>query len=195
MTPDQELLEGCRKGNERAHHKLYQLSFPVLIKVCYRYARCKDDALDLLNRGFLKIVNNIKKYDTNLPFEVWIKKIMVNVIIDEFRKSKNYRSTLYLAEREELESSAFNTRGSENEGESRMMASEVMEHIQLLPPVTREVLNLNVIDGYSHREISGMLGISENASRWHLHSARTKLKKMLESSEKTSDHYRYANER
>lgn len=190
MKLEEGILEGCLKRQAMAEHRLYQLSFPVLIKVCYRYAKCKDDALDLVNQGFLKIMNNLNKYDTAVPYDVWIRKIMVNVIIDEFRKNKNYKSTLYLAEKDELETAEAQDMASGNEGESRLQAAEVMECIRQLPPVTREVLNLNAIDGYTHREIAEMLGISENASRWHLHSARIKLKKMFEELETKT--YSYA---
>lgn len=172
---EEKVIKDCINLDKRAEYLLYKQSFPVLIKVCYRYTLNKDDALDFVNRGFLKILNNLTKYDFQYPFEAWIRRIMVNVIIDEFRKNKSYKEHVKMTEHQDLAS--FTSKSySINEGERNLLANEVMEMIQQLPPMAKEVLNLSVFDGFSHKEIGTMLGISEAASKWHLFNARNILK-------------------
>jgi len=170
-----KVIKDCINRDRRAESLLYKQSFPVLVKVCYRYTQNRDDALDFVNRGFLKILNNLDKYDFQHPYEAWIRRIMINVIIDEFRKNKAYKDNVRMTEHEDL--AAFNSKTySINEGEKNLLATEVMAMIQTLPPMAKEVLNLNVFDGFSHKEIGTMLGISEAASKWHLFNARNILK-------------------
>ena len=170
-----KVIRDCINRDRRAEYLLYKQSFPVLVKVCYRYTSNKDDALDFVNRGFLKILNNLDKYDFEHPYEAWIRRIMVNVIIDEFRKNKAYKENVRMTEHEDL--AAFNSKTyAINEGEKNLLAAEVMEMIQQLPPMAKQVLNLNVFDGFSHKEIGELLGISEAASKWHLFNARNLLK-------------------
>jgi RNA polymerase sigma-70 factor (ECF subfamily) len=149
---DAQVIRDCLKQDRKAEYLLYKQSFPVLVKVCYRYTSNKDDA--------------------------WIRRVMVNVIIDEFRKNKAYKQNVLMTEHQDLAS--FNSKTySINEGEKNLLAGEVMELIQKLPPMAKEVLNLSVFDGFSHKEIGGMLGISEAASKWHLFNARNLLKEMF----------------
>jgi RNA polymerase sigma-70 factor (ECF subfamily) len=103
---------------------------------------------------------------------------MVNVIIDEFRKNKSYKEHVYMAEHQDLATFQSNTY-SINDGEQNLLASEIMNLVQQLPAMAREVLNLNVFDGYSHKEIGEMMGISEAASKWHLFNARNILKEKI----------------
>lgn len=172
---EHQVIRDCIKKDRKAEYLLYKQSFPLLIKVCYRYTNNKDDALDFVNRGFLKIIQNLDKYDFTHPFEAWIRRIMVNVIIDEFRKNKSYKEHVQMAEHQDLATFQSKT-FSINEGEQNLSANEIMGLIQQLPPMAREVLNLNVFDGYSHKEIGELMGISEAASKWHLFNARNILK-------------------
>src|SRR5580698_1002505 len=97
-----QVIRDCIKKDRRAEYLLYKQSFPLLIKVCYRYTNNIDDAMDFLNRGFLKILNNLEKYDFGLPFEAWIRRIMVNAIIDEFRKNKLYKENVIMIEHKDI---------------------------------------------------------------------------------------------
>ncbi len=173
-----QVIRDCIKKNRKAEYLLYKQSFPLLIKICYRYTSNKDDAMDFLNRGFLKILTNLEKYDFGLPFEAWIRRIMVNVIIDEFRKNKQYKENVMMAEHQDLVG-YHNKSYSVNDAEKKLVSEEVMKVVAELPPMAKEVLNLSVFDGYSHKEIGSMLGISEAASKWHLFNARNILKEKL----------------
>lgn len=116
-------------------------------------------------------------------FEAWAKRVMINSIIDNHRRNKTYKQQIQLQEREEIEEQEHLT--SSNYGEHRLNYEDIMGLIQQLPPLSREVLNLSIIDGYSHKEIAGMLEITEAASKWHLFSARNKLQEWLKSTEMT----------
>ena len=172
---DHAVIRDCIKKDRKAEYLLYKQSFSLLMKVSYRYTSNKDDAMDFVNRGFLKILTNLDKYDFQHPFEAWIRRIMINIIIDEFRKNKNYKTNVMMAEHQDLV--GFNNKSfSLNDGEKNLMSEEVMKMLSELPNTARELLNLNVFDGYSHKEIGKLLGISEAASKWHLFNARNILK-------------------
>ncbi|MCC6252460.1 MAG: RNA polymerase sigma factor [Bacteroidia bacterium] len=175
---EHSVLEGCLKNNRLAQQQLYKDCFDFLIRICRRYVNHQEDAVDLLNQAFLKILNNLKNYKKEQSFEAWISTIAVNTAIDQIRKDKRYREKVALSEDYKVELFDYN-QISINVAVDKMAANDIMKLIQQLPVLTREVLNLNVIEGYHHKEISQMLDISEEASRWHLHKARQILKEKL----------------
>ena len=89
MRVSEKLIRDCLKGKQQAQFELYRACFPVLMSVCVRYFRQRCDAESALNQGFLKILMNIEKFDNAKPFAGWIKRIMINSIIDEYRKKQN----------------------------------------------------------------------------------------------------------
>lgn len=142
--------------------------------IALRYASDQDGALQLMNGGFLKILLNIKKYNNEYALATWIRNVLVNHIIDEFRKEKKYITNMHLADfKEEVEHYSYNL------GEARLEAEELRQMLNELPEVSKQVFNLYAIDGYKHREISKMLGISEGTSKWHVAEARKRLKVLL----------------
>lgn len=177
MHIDQQLLEKCLKGNEKAQYTLYQRCYGVLLSICRRYARDHDEENVLLNTGFLKVLNGLDKYRSKVPFEAWIRRIMINTVIDEHRKNKKYKDTFeYTAE---VDESRSNLRIDYNTADLQFDAEQLLEFIQKLPPMSGEVFNMYAIDGYSHKEIGDALGISEGTSKWHLSNARSKLQEMI----------------
>ncbi|MEZ4849456.1 MAG: sigma-70 family RNA polymerase sigma factor [Bacteroidia bacterium] len=88
MDIDQRLIRACIKEDRLAQSQLYRRCFNVLMGVCIRYMKNEEDAVEVLNMGFLKILKNLEKKKTNVPFEAWIRRIMINTIIDEYRKNK-----------------------------------------------------------------------------------------------------------
>lgn len=176
MTISPELIALCIKQDRRAEHELYKLSYSYLMGICMRYARDKDSASEALNLGFMKILKNLSAYNQQIPFKVWVRKIMVNTLIDEYRKIKREREKVVY-----VETYYDNVDYSEvNEALSRMDYKHLLSQISLLPEATRKVFNLFAIDGYAHKEIAELLGISEGTSKWHLNAARQKLKEYIE---------------
>lgn len=178
MHLNKNLLKDCKKNKEAAQRELYRVCFNTLMSIANRYSNNRQDAVSLVNLGFLKIITNLGKYKEAIPFKSWISRVMINSIIDEYRKSKKYRENILLSNDGSLDNYEEHLQ-IPNLGEQDVDAEELLTRIRALPEVTGKVFNLYAIDGYNHREIAGMLKISEGTSKWHLHFARKKLKHFL----------------
>lgn len=174
---DRKLLRDASKGDSRAQYRLYRWCFPILMSVCSRYRNVEADAVAMLNEGFLKIVTNLDKYREEQPFEAWIKRIMINTLIDDFRKNRQVKELVEYHDFAEHDNHEQLT--NLNTADLRFDAAELEAMIHSLPPMSRKVFNLYAIDGYSHKEVAAMLGISEGTSKWHLSFARKRLREML----------------
>jgi RNA polymerase sigma factor (sigma-70 family) len=175
MNIQPQLIALCIKKDRKAEYELYKNTYSYLMSICLRYTRDRDMASETLNVGFLKILTNLEKYNLAIPFKVWIRKIMVNTLIDEYRKTKKEKERVTYVE-EYYDSTDY---ADANDAISKFNCQQIYDLINLLPEATKQVFNLFVIDGYSHKEIGDMLGISEGTSKWHLNAARTKLKEQL----------------
>jgi RNA polymerase sigma factor (sigma-70 family) len=174
MTIDPHLLKTAHEGDRKAQYALYRICFPILMSVCMRYRRDKQDAILILNNGFLKILQHLDRYKINeTPFDAWIRRIMINTAIDEFRREKKWREQTVFTD--EIERSYSEHPINWNEAEQRLDMEHLEALLQRLSPVTQQVFNLFAIDGFSHKEIGDMLQISEGTSKWHVNNARTHL--------------------
>lgn len=189
LPPDQKnlaldinpkLLEDCTKGSRKAQYALYKHCFPILVGVCRRYRREEDEVMAMMNEGFLKILDNLAKYRRDVPFDAWIRRVMINVLIDDFRKNKHIRELVEHTDFSEVQfaEDAFDMNEADKQFDVEQLESFILE----LPPVSRKVFNLFAIDGYSHREIGDMLNISEGTSKWHLSFSRKKLIEIMQRS-------------
>lgn len=175
MNIDIDLITACINRERKAEYELYKLTYRYLMSICVRYTRSYEEAQDGLNTGFMKILSNLEKYKTGVPFKAWIRKIMVNVLIDEYRKEKKHIDNLqHIENYAELPNLAVL-----NKAIVAMDVEQIHKYIMMLPPVSQKVFNLYVIDGFDHKEIAQMLHISEGTSKWHLHNSREQLKNML----------------
>jgi len=166
------------RGDRRAEFQLYKSCFALLMGVCLRYRNSEDEAAEMLNVGFLKILKNLKKYPTHIPFNVWIRKVMINTLIDDFRKNRKVRELIEYTDFSQDEKYKDYT---DYDRADKLFDVEQLELlIRKLPPISQKVFNLFAIDGYRHKEIAAMLGISEGTSKWHLSSARKKLQEMMQ---------------
>ncbi len=174
MNLDPQLLTAAQEGDRKAQYALYRVCFPILMAVCMRYKRDQSEAASALNVGYLKIIQNLDRYKRDeVPFEAWIRRIMINTIIDEFRKDKKWREMTVFAEK--IESVYTNEPIQWNEAEQKMSVQYLEALLKKLPPMTQQVFNLFAIDGYSHKEIGVMLDMSEGTSKWHVSTARSQL--------------------
>lgn len=176
ITP--EIIKSCISDDRKAINLLYEYGFRTLMPVCFRYNKNEEDARAAYNVGFIKILNGLAKLDENANFNAWSRRIMVNSLIDEYRKNKKYNERIYKSD-SDAELDYYST-GTENEAESNMGLENIMELIKELPEMTGRVFNLFVIDGYSHKEIAEQLEMSEGTSKWHLSTARKMLREKLE---------------
>jgi RNA polymerase sigma-70 factor (ECF subfamily) len=140
-----------------------------MLSVCYRFAQNREDAEDMLQEGFIKVFTQIHTFENRGAFEGWIRRIMVHTCINILKKNKKFNDSVDL-----IHASGLHIR--EESVPAIIQAKQVVECIRLLPLGYRTVLNLYAIEGYSHREIAGMLDIEESTSR----SQYTRAKAMLE---------------
>ena len=179
-----DIVKKCVKGDRKAQEELYKCFYSTMMGVCYRYSNNAEDAKDLLQDGFVKVFNNLKKYNFNGSLEGWIRRIMVNTAIDHFRKNKN----VFMIDDEDgfvLENSKVE---SANTIYSQFGVEDIMEAIQALTPAYKAVFNLNVIEGFPHKEIAEKLNISEGTSKSNLAKAKMKLRTLLEQKETNYTH-------
>ena len=170
---DKNVLEGCLKNDRKAQELLYKQFYGSMIAICMRYTRHEEDALEVLHNGFLKVFKHVSTYDAGkASLYTWIKTIMVNSAIDFIRSRQKFKNQVELKETHEAGS-------IDNEAVQRMGSAELLRLIQKLPMATQTVFNLYVIEGYNHREIGDILGISDGTSKWHLSEARRLLKQLL----------------
>jgi RNA polymerase sigma-70 factor (ECF subfamily) len=131
-----------------------------------------------VNIAFLKILNNMSQYKIDLSFKAWVRKITVNTLIDEYRKTKN-RMTQKSNREYELDINVNGIHVHYNDAESNLQVEQLVAFIHRLNPMTSTVFNLFVMDGYAHKDIAELLDISESASKWHLFTARKQLQEMV----------------
>jgi RNA polymerase sigma factor (sigma-70 family) len=169
---DKSVIDGCISNDRRAQELLYKQFYGPMIALCIRYTRNEEDAIEVLHNGFLKVFKHISTYDTGkASLYTWIKTIMVNTAIDFIRSSQKFKNNVALKEMHET--------GIDNEAIHRMSATELLGLIRKLPQATQTVFNLYVVEGYNHREIAELLGISDGTSKWHLSEARKQLQQLL----------------
>jgi RNA polymerase sigma factor (sigma-70 family) len=175
MRVETEIITACIKRDERAEHELYKATYGYLMSVCLRYTNSREEAREMLNLGFLRILTNLTKYKLETSFSSWIHKVMVNVLIDEYRKKKIHKERIeYVENYEDVQEDT-----EVNSALIKMDVAQIHSMIMQLPPVSQKVFNLYAIDGFSHKEIANLLGISEGTSRWHLNFSRQKLQEMI----------------
>lgn len=171
---DEELLlliKNCLKRDRKSQQLLYKKFYGYAMGICLRYTNNRDEAVEVLNQGFLKVFTHIDRFDLERPFKSWLGRIMMNASID------NYRSNLRTAYFEDIEE--VDDVGDVNLSDSNLNYNDLLTMIQQLPPAYRTVFSLFAIDGYAHEEIGELLQISVGASKSNLHKARKKLKQMI----------------
>ena len=166
----EKLIEKCKKRDLKAQSEVYHLFAGKLFALCLKYSKNHQDAQDNLQDGFITIFNKIEQYQFKGSFEGWLKRIMINTALQKYReKSVLNLVTEEIPERIEVEVD-----------DEQVSLDFLLSMIQQLPNQYRLVFNLYVLDGYSHKEIAEMLGISEGTSKSNLSRARMTLKKRLE---------------
>ncbi|MBC7851173.1 MAG: RNA polymerase sigma factor [Chitinophagaceae bacterium] len=170
---DIELINGCIKDDRKAQEQLYKRFYGPMTSICLRYTRNEEDAIEVLHNAFLKVYKKIGTYDTGkASLYTWIRKIVVNTAIDFIRQ----RNRFSVVELEKAEDPRI-----DEDAIQRLSTQELLRLVQQLSPATQTVFNLYVVEGYNHREIAKLVGISEGTSKWHLSEARRQLQILLQS--------------
>ena len=166
---EEAILKGCLQNDPAAQRELYNRYSPKMLSVCYRFAHNREDAEDMLQEGFIKIFSQMHTFGNRGAFEGWVRRIIVHTCINILKKNKKFTESVDI-----IHANAVQVR--EETVPSIVQAKQIVECIRMLPVGYRTVLNLYAIEGYSHREIGGMLEIEESTSR----SQYTRAKAMLE---------------
>ena len=171
--PLEIIIKGCRENNLQCQEQLYRHYYPEMIKICLRYAGDMDGAGIIFNNAMLRVFNNIQRYKEDGKLIGWIKTIVVNCSIDFVKQQNKFRNQ---------------TSGNISEHDanipapvfSSISAKEIQKIIRQLPKATATVFNLYIYEGFTHKQIAEILGISEGTSKWHINEGRKLLKMKLE---------------
>lgn len=176
MIVDESILEGCIAGKREAQFKLYKKFASSMLAVCFRYARNRVEAEDLLQDGFLKVFQKISSFRREGSFEGWMKRIMINNALNEIKKN---RKNPFLEDIDVINETQIVDQEELTGNLDPVPAGVLLEMIKSLPDGYRIVFTLYVLEDYSHKEIANELNISENTSKTQLLKARRVLKNKL----------------
>lgn len=168
---EEELIKGCIKNERLAQKRLYERFYGKMFGVCMRYSSHREQATEIMNLAFFKVFKTMESFaEKGGNLEAWIYRIMVNTAIDYLRAEVRHQhsdieKTVYVEDTSDVISD--------------MSAEDIMRMVNKLTPAYRTVFNLYVVEGYNHKEIGDMLGISEGTSKSNLAKARAKLQDMI----------------
>ncbi len=166
------IIEGCIKDDRKAQEQLYRSYYRAMMTLCLRYTKNESDAMEALNSGFYKVYKNISRYDSQkASLYTWIRTIIINSCLDMVKSNQQTAGT------GEMEQAA--NIHVPPDAIAALSAAAILQLARALPPTTQAVFNLYVIEGYTHKEIAGLMMISEGTSKWHLSEARKKLQTMI----------------
>ena len=166
----EELIQNCKKGDRKAQELLYRAYAKTLFGICLKYSNSKSNAEDNLHDSFMTIYQKIGQYQGKGSFEGWMKRITVNTVLQKYRKEEFLNVVSDNTEEEITIDNAY----------SDISLQSLLGYIQELPNKYRATFNLYVLDGFSHKEISELLGTSIGTSKSNLARARTLLKEKIE---------------
>ncbi len=170
-TSEKDLIKGCIARKRKYQQALYEQSSSKMFSICLRYANDYHSAEDILQEGYIKVFKNIHKFRSEGSFEGWMRRIFVNTAIEHYRKSVHMYPIL------EVNNSHYDV--IDDKTIEHLAAEDLMKMVQQLSPGYRTVFNLYVVEGYSHKEVAKMLGISEGTSKSQLARARYLLQKKV----------------
>jgi RNA polymerase sigma-70 factor (ECF subfamily) len=173
----QELVTGCKLLKRESQKAFYQMFHGYALFICMRYCSVEEDAVEIMNDGFLKIFRQLDSFSPQYAsyensLKGWMKRVFINTSIDHYRK---YHKTVQQAVSQD------NHREPITNGDAldHLSHKEILRLVQKLSPAYRTVFNLYVIDGYKHEEIARILNITVGASKSNLFKARTAIQKLI----------------
>ncbi|HET9055939.1 MAG TPA: sigma-70 family RNA polymerase sigma factor [Chitinophagaceae bacterium] len=169
---EEAILLGCLKNQPAAQQELYHRYSPKMLAVCYRFAKNREDAEDMLQEGFIRVFSQMHQFRGQGAFEGWMRRIIVHTCINILKKNKKFSESVDIIY-------ANNIQVREDSVPSIIQAKQVVECIRMLPIGYRTVLNLFALEGYSHKEIANMLDIEESTSRSQYTRAKAMLQEIL----------------
>lgn len=168
------LIDGCIEGDRYAQKMLFEKYQATMFAICMRYAKNKMEAEDVMIDGFMVVYSNLSQFKGKGSFEGWIRRIMVNTAINNYRSNlKNYMVS-------SIDNEAFfDIKDETDHYKEEFPTNVLMEMIQSLPDGYRIVFNLYEIEGYSHKEISKLLDVSVGTTKTQLYHAKKTLQNKI----------------
>ena len=169
---ESDLIKGCINGDPQMQRLLYQRFSSMMYAVCLRYSENTEDSNDIMQEGFIKVYKSLNKFRGEGSFEGWVRRIFINTSIEHYRKKVKLYNVTEVQENtiEDKELDALDS----------LAAKDIMNIVNELSPGYKAVFNMHVIEGYSHKEIAEILGITEGTSKSQLARAKGVLKKIIE---------------
>ncbi len=180
------LVKDCLKQKPAAQRQLYELFAPSMLGVCYRYTKSVKDAEDILQEGFVKVFRHLKQYKGEGELGAWIRRIMVTTALNYLKRNRKYQMEMAF---EELSLHPV----TDQNPVLILQAKELSDLIRQLPTGFQTIFNLYAVEGYTHGEIGGMLGISEGTSKSQYARARYLLIQWIEARSSSSKQEYYGN--
>jgi len=168
---DPELVKGCAGGDRRSQEILYKRYFSFAMSICIRYTRDENEAMEIVNDSFMKVMNGLSDYDSSRPFKPWYGKVLVNTAIDNYRKNLKFNEYLSI-------NTITETAEWEPEIEAELSVNDILTLYRHLPGHYKITFNLFEIEGYSHEEIGQMMGVTASTSRSNLARAKKMLREL-----------------
>lgn len=175
------LIEQCKKGNQKAQLQIYNLYCEAMFFVACRYLKNEEEAKDTMQEGFLKAFLKIDGTAKDTNFGAWLKRIIINQCIDVLKKKKLETTPLEELSIEFVDDDDWSF-------DADITKEEVVEAIERLPEKYRLVINLYLIEGYDHSEISDILQVPVKTSRTHLRRGKLQLQELLKEKKHETRH-------
>lgn len=170
---EKALVENCLLNKEWAQRELYDLHSSELFAICYRYATDANEAKDILQEGFIKIFTHLKQYKGSGLLIGWMKRVVVTTSLNYIKKHRKDIANPIEFSNETMEDNFDSTT-------SYIDTKEILQAFMQLPYSYRTILGLHIVEGYSYKEISKIIGLEEVACRTRVHRAKSKLKSIIE---------------
>ncbi len=164
-------VDGCLKNDRKSQKALYRHFYSYTLSICLYYSANREEADETLNDAFVKAFQHLERYDNRYPFKTWLRRLIINTAIDNYRRRSKFASTINLSQGHELALPPIAL--------DQIAADEILHMVQQLPAKYQMVFNLYVMEGLPHSEIAERLGIHVGTSKSNLFKARQKLKSML----------------
>ncbi len=161
---DHDLIAGCLKGKELHQEVLYKRYFSFAMSVCIRYTKDRNEAMEIVNDSYMKVLDNLGDYDSSKSFKAWYSRILVNTSIDNYRRNLKHSSSVAIDNVENVE--------LEPEIDIELSVNDILKIFSQLPENYKVTFNLFEIEGYSHEEIGKLLGVTTSTSRSNLARAK-----------------------
>ena len=162
---DSDLIAGCLKGKELHQEVLYKRYFSFAISICIRYTKDRNEAMEIVNDSYMKVLENLGEYDSSKSFKAWYSKILVNTSIDNYRRNLKHTNALSLE-------NIIDTGEQEPVIDIELSVNDILKIFSQLPENYKVTFNLFEIEGYSHEEIGKLLGVTTSTSRSNLARAK-----------------------